>query len=105
MVVTAIGFMNEFRFKKLIKSSLAGKRKDITDKLTYFRDMNLLLTISLLVFGSSMFILCADGFTEAKVINKNKFGADLLICNVNISCIFLWLVLVSIFFFSNYKKR
>ncbi|KAI9300806.1 hypothetical protein BJ944DRAFT_272429, partial [Cunninghamella echinulata] len=97
LVVTAIGFMNEFRFKKLIKSSLAGKRKDITEKLTYFRDMNLLLTISLLVFGSSMFILCADGFTEAKVINKNKFGADLLICNVNISCIFLWLVLINIF--------
>ncbi|CAO3625259.1 unnamed protein product [Cunninghamella blakesleeana] len=97
LFVSGIGFYNNIRFNRLIKASMGGKRKDITDRLTYFRDMNLLLTVCLLVFGVSMFILCVDGFTATKTINMNKFASDLLICNVNVSCIFLWIILINIF--------
>ncbi|CAO3592311.1 unnamed protein product [Absidia cylindrospora] len=55
--------------------------------------MNLLLSLALVAFGGSMFILCIDGFTTNKVINSNKFAADLLICNANITSIFLWLII------------
>lgn len=51
--------------------------------------------MALLAFGGSMFILCIDGYTADKIINSNKFAADLLICNTNISSIFLWLIIVS----------
>ncbi|SAM04167.1 hypothetical protein [Absidia glauca] len=76
-----------------------GKKKDrqVTSRLAYFRDMNLLLSVALVAFGGGMFILCIDGFTTNKVINSHKFAADLLICNTNISSIFLWLIIIGIF--------
>jgi hypothetical protein len=98
LVVAILGFRNHTRFNRLIKAATTnGKRSDVqvADRLTYFRDMNLLLSVALVAFGGSMFILCIDGYTADKIINSNKFAADLLICNTNISSIFLWLIIVS----------
>ncbi|ORZ26240.1 hypothetical protein BCR42DRAFT_401858 [Absidia repens] len=100
LVVALLGFRNHTRFNRLIKAAIGdGKKTDhhVTDRLAYFRDMNLLLSVSLVAFGGGMFILCIDGFTENKIINSNKFAADLLICNTNISSIFLWLIIIGIF--------
>ncbi|SAL97674.1 hypothetical protein [Absidia glauca] len=100
LVVAILGFRNHTRFNRLIKAATTnGKRSDVqvADRLTYFRDMNLLLSVALVAFGGSMFILCVDGYTTDKIINSNKFAADLLICNTNISSIFLWLIIIGIF--------
>jgi hypothetical protein len=97
LIVALLGFRNHIRFNRLIKISTGnGKKKDrqVTSRLAYFRDMNLLLSVALVAFGGGMFILCIDGFTTNKVINSHKFAADLLICNTNISSIFLWLIIV-----------
>ncbi|KAI8082967.1 uncharacterized protein BX664DRAFT_339512 [Halteromyces radiatus] len=100
LCVALLGFRNHGRFNRLIKVATGnGKRSDVhvSDKLAYFRDMNLLLSVALVAFGGGIFILCIDGFTANKVINSHKFAADLLICNANISSIFIWLIIIGIF--------
>ncbi|KAI8330168.1 hypothetical protein BC941DRAFT_506383 [Chlamydoabsidia padenii] len=100
LIVAVIGFKNHMRFNRLIKVAKSnGNNTDgqVNERLTYFRDMNLLLSVALVAFGGSIFILCIDGFTTNKVINSNKFAADLLICNTNVSSIFLWLIIIGIF--------
>ncbi|KAI8329214.1 hypothetical protein BC941DRAFT_210463 [Chlamydoabsidia padenii] len=97
LIVALLGFRNHIRFNRLIKASTGnGKKIDrqVTERLAYFRDMNLLLSMALVAFGGSMLILCIDGFTTTKLVNSHKFAADLLICNTNISTIFLWLIIV-----------
>ncbi|KAI8890677.1 hypothetical protein K501DRAFT_265673 [Backusella circina FSU 941] len=53
--------------------------------------------IIMFMYGSSMTILCADGLTEAKIINSSKFGTDTIIANINICTVFLLLSLIGIF--------
>jgi hypothetical protein len=67
----------------------------IVDKLAYFKEMNMYLTCILFFYGVSLGILCVDGLTTAKVINYNKFAADLLIANCNMSSVLMWIVGVS----------
>jgi hypothetical protein len=45
-----------------------------------------------------MTILCADGLTEAKIINSSKFATDTIIANMNICVVALLLSLVSVYF-------
>ncbi|KAI8973347.1 hypothetical protein BDF20DRAFT_977668 [Mycotypha africana] len=69
----------------------------IIKRLSYFKDMNLMVIVVITCYASSFIILCVDGLTEAKIINSNKFATDALIANANICSIFLWLCLISIF--------
>ncbi len=71
------------------------RRATIIERLTYFQDMNSLLTIVLFLYGLSMGILCADAVTEAKVIANSKFGTDLLTANCNTCAALMWVIAVS----------
>ena len=99
MITAALGIRSNFRFKRIIASSRRNKpgasTNAIINRLSYFKEMNIVLTIILFIYGACFVILCADGLTEEKVINTNKFACDLLIANVNMGIIFLWLLFVS----------
>ncbi|KAG2223706.1 hypothetical protein INT45_007284 [Circinella minor] len=101
LITAALGIRSNFRFKRIIASSRRNKpgasTNAIVNRLTYFKEMNVVLTIILFIYGACFIILCADGLTEEKVINTNKFACDLLIANVNMGVIFLWLLFISIF--------
>jgi hypothetical protein len=75
-----------------------ASNKTIVSRLAYFKDMNALVSIILFFYSASFVILCADGLTEAKVINSSKFATDTIIANANICTVFLWLLLVIIFY-------
>ncbi|KAI7870783.1 hypothetical protein BDF14DRAFT_1943585, partial [Spinellus fusiger] len=93
-----LGVRSHFRFSRMIGFAFHSTNSSgVIIKLSYFRDMNLLLTVSLLSYGASFVILCADGLTESRVINQNKFASDTLIANANLCSIFIWLLFISIF--------
>lgn len=97
MLITAVlGIRSNFRFSRLLKLSTNLKNGSIViEKLNYFKDMNIYLTIVLFSYGVSLSILCIDGLTEAKTINQNKFASDFLIANCNAAAILMWVVSVS----------
>ncbi|KAI9257987.1 hypothetical protein BDA99DRAFT_514937 [Phascolomyces articulosus] len=101
LITAALGVRSNFRFKRIIAASRRNKSSAssnaIINRLSYFKEMNIILTIILFIYGCCFVILCADGLTEDKVINTNKFACDLLIANVNMGVIFLWLLFISIF--------
>jgi hypothetical protein len=81
-VISMLGVVSHFRFKKLLSTSQAKNDfQFITYKIRYFQELNLLLTVSLFVFSSSFIILSADGLTQKKVLNLHKFASDFFICN------------------------
>ncbi|KAI9270501.1 hypothetical protein BDA99DRAFT_501954 [Phascolomyces articulosus] len=93
LLTACLGVRSHFRFKRLLKMC----KDKIGARLAYFRDMNVMLTIILTVYGITLVLLCADGLTEAMTINSNKLAIDLLIANTNMCIIFLWLSFISIF--------
>lgn len=98
LVIALFGIRSHFRFRALIsKTHNATNGKAIVTKLTYFMEMNVLMTIILFLYGSSFIILCVDGLTAKAIINHNKFAIDLLISNVNICTVFLWLLFIMVF--------
>ncbi|KAI8887233.1 hypothetical protein K501DRAFT_212331, partial [Backusella circina FSU 941] len=99
LITAFLGIRSHFRFKRIINISRNMKHgsSSIVEKLTYFKDMNVFFTIILFLFGSSLGILCVDGFTTAKTINSNKFASDLLIANCNTLSVLMWIVGISIF--------
>jgi hypothetical protein len=88
------------RFRRIIaltqRNSTTGS-KMIIKRLSYFKDMNLMISFAMFMYGASMTILCADGLTEAKIINSSKFGTDTIIANMNICVVVLLLSLVSVY--------
>ncbi|CAM0142454.1 unnamed protein product [Umbelopsis sp. WA50703] len=98
LIIFGLGLRSHFRFRSLInKTHNVTNGKSIVTKLTYFMEMNKLMTMILFMYGTSFVILCADGLTAATIINKNKFAIDLLITNVNVCTLFLWLLFIMIF--------
>ncbi|KAI8876419.1 hypothetical protein K501DRAFT_327044 [Backusella circina FSU 941] len=100
ILITAIlGIRSHRRFMRIINISrnLKTGANAIVERLAYFRDMNAFLTIILFIYGTSLCILCVDGFTTAETINQNKFASDLLIANCNTAVVLMWLVCISIF--------
>ncbi|KAG2218526.1 hypothetical protein INT45_000952 [Circinella minor] len=93
LLTAALGVRSHFRFKRLLKMC----KDKIGARLTYFKDMNILLTIILTIYGTTLILLCADGLSATMPINTNKFAIDLLIANANMCVIFLWLAFISIF--------
>ncbi|KAH8550937.1 hypothetical protein BGW37DRAFT_415908, partial [Umbelopsis sp. PMI_123] len=97
LIIAVFGVVSHFRFRSLImKTHDATNGKSIVTKLTYFMEMNVLMTIVLFMYGTSFVILCVDGLTANAVINHNKFATDLLISNINVCTVFLWLLFVNI---------
>ncbi|KAI9488414.1 hypothetical protein BDB00DRAFT_848328 [Zychaea mexicana] len=101
LITAALGIRSNFRFKRIIAASRRNKAgattNAIINRLSYFKEMNIILTVILFIYGACFVILCADGLTESMTINTNKFACDLLIANVNMGIVFLWLLFISIF--------
>ncbi|KAI8987395.1 hypothetical protein BDF20DRAFT_850012 [Mycotypha africana] len=99
LICSLLGIRSHFRFKRLlnISQNLKHGAAAIVEKLGYFKDMNIYLTVVLFFYGSGLCILCVDGLTEAKIINSSKFGSDLLAANLNTGSVLLWLITISIF--------
>lgn len=98
LITAMLGIRSNFRFKRIIAYSMRTKSSTstaIVNRLSYFKEMNIILTCVLFIYGACFVILCADGLTEGKTINTNKFACDLLIANVNMCVIVLWLLFVS----------
>ncbi|KAI8087872.1 uncharacterized protein B0P05DRAFT_530483 [Gilbertella persicaria] len=88
--ISLLGGVSHVRFKTLLKGPF------VTDKIKYFQELNLLLSIALFIFSTSFIILSGDGLTTAKKINTNKFASDLMICNINMMCILIWVLVILI---------
>ncbi|KAI8374485.1 uncharacterized protein BYT42DRAFT_406369 [Radiomyces spectabilis] len=97
LIVACLGIRSHFRFNKLIMTSKAAtNQRSIAHKIRNFQDLNMILTAALFVASISMIILCADGLTPKKTLNVHKFSADFLICNVNVTSMVVWIVVVLI---------
>ncbi|KAH8549177.1 hypothetical protein BGW37DRAFT_445032, partial [Umbelopsis sp. PMI_123] len=97
-IIAILGIISHFRFKRLIyqtRDSTNGK--SITNKISYFKDLNFLLTICLLIDGACFIILSADGLTTAQYLNSHKFTADLFICIANFASVIVWFIVILIF--------
>jgi ribosomal protein L2 len=98
LITSILGVRSHRRFMRIINISrnLKTGATAIVERLAYFRDMNAFLTIILFIYGTSLCILCVDGFTTAETINNSKFAADLLIANCNTAVVLMWIVCVCI---------
>lgn len=98
LITSVLGIRSHFRFKRIIALSQRNNgtgNKTIVTRLAYFKDMNALVSLILFSYSASIILLCADGLTTAKIINRNKFATDTVIANANICTVFLCLLLVS----------
>lgn len=105
MVAAFLGVRSHFRFRKIISLSEknnGASNKSIVTRLSYFKDMNLMITVILFFYAASFIVLCTDGLTS-KIINSNKFATDTVIANVNICTVFILLLLVKLLF--NFKTN
>lgn len=99
LVTSLLGIRSHFRFKRIIALSHrnnGASNKVIATRLSYFKDMNVLISIILFCYAASLIVLCSDGLTENKVINSSKFATDVIIANVNMCTVFLNLLLVTL---------
>jgi hypothetical protein len=99
LITSLLGIRSHFRFKRIIALSHRNNstsNKAIVTRLTYFKDMNVLISIILFSYAASFIILCSDGLTEQRVINSSKFATDIIIANVNMCTVFLNLLLVNV---------
>lgn len=97
-IVFLLGVQSHFRFSKLIAQTRnTSNGKTIVQKLSYFMEMNKILTAALLVDSLSFIILSVDGLTPGMYLNGHKFTADLLICNANLSSLVIWFLVIMIF--------
>lgn len=96
-LVACLGIRTNFRFKRLIglsqKTGASGK-KIVVVKLSYFKDMNSLISFALFSYSVGFILLSVDGLMPNPVINQNKFATDALIANTNVCTVYLLLVLV-----------
>ncbi|KAG0190691.1 hypothetical protein DFQ28_001689 [Apophysomyces sp. BC1034] len=98
LVVATLGTLSHIRFRRLMYIlPNQNHTKTLITKLSYFRDMNQILTISLYSYGASLLILSADGLTSKRIINNNRFAMDLLIGNCNLCVVFIWTTTIAIF--------
>ncbi|KAI8604331.1 hypothetical protein EDD21DRAFT_291235, partial [Dissophora ornata] len=101
LIIALLGVRTHFRFKRLLRVallSLTENTQSVAEKLEYFKDMNLILTVSTFISGFSLGTLCVDGLSPNPVIATNKFASDLLVCNMNFVEFIIWMTLVLIFY-------
>lgn len=107
LLVACLGLRTHFRFKRLITLSqrIRGNgQRTILVKMSYFKDMNRLMSFILLSYSAGFIILCVDALTSNMVINKNKFAMDMLIANTNVCTVYLLIILVNRNLILLYKK-
>ncbi|KAI8640143.1 hypothetical protein BD408DRAFT_327933, partial [Parasitella parasitica] len=99
LITSLLGIRSNRRFRRILNISRNLKHGGtaIAEKLAYFKDMNIYLTIVLFFYAVSLGLLCVDGLTAAKTINSNKFASDLLIANCNTASVLMWIIGISIF--------
>lgn len=98
MIISLLGGVSHLRFKKLLSHSRNQyDAQFINHKIKYFQDLNLILSVALFVVSISFLILSIDGLTVDKKINLHKFSSDFFICNINIMCIVVWVIVILIF--------
>ncbi|KAL1932730.1 hypothetical protein VTP01DRAFT_8408 [Rhizomucor pusillus] len=96
--IAILGFISHFRFEKVLANSReSNNAQSITNKIRYFQELNLMLAIVVLDCAVSFIILSADGLTGRKYLNAHKFTADLLICNINVTILLVWFIVILIF--------
>lgn len=98
LLVACLGLRTHFRFKRLIALSqrIRGSgQRTILVKMSYFKDMNRLMSFILLSYSAGFIILCVDALTSNMVINKSKFAMDVLIANTNVCTVYLLIILVN----------
>lgn len=81
-IIALLGVRSHYRFNKLLlttKNSINSRF--VSNKISYFQELNFVLTAALFFFSTSLIILCADGLTGRKALNVHKFSSDFLICN------------------------
>ncbi|KAG0199720.1 hypothetical protein BGX28_007029 [Mortierella sp. GBA30] len=102
MFITGVlGIRTHFRFVALIKNARAIMNETTTNvvhKLEYFKDMNMVLTVSFFGCALALGITSADGLLAHPVIAVNKFASDLLITNLNFFEFIIWVTLTLIFY-------
>ncbi|KAI7902362.1 uncharacterized protein BX663DRAFT_435328, partial [Cokeromyces recurvatus] len=106
LVISLLGGVSHFRFKKLLRNSKdQNDLQFITTKIQYFQDLNLILSVTLFIFSCCFIIISADGLTNMKTMNRNKFLSDLFICNINSLCIVIWIIVILIFHPAKHSTR
>ncbi|KAG0003868.1 hypothetical protein BGZ79_010940 [Entomortierella chlamydospora] len=99
--IGVLGIRSNFRFKSLLKVALmtmTESSQDVAEKLEHFKDMNMILTISMFGTGIPLVIASVDGLTPNPVIAANKFASDFLVMNVNFFEFIIWVTVVLIFY-------
>ncbi|KAI8147440.1 hypothetical protein BJV82DRAFT_648177 [Fennellomyces sp. T-0311] len=97
-IIAILGFISHFRFQKVLNNSReSNNARSITHKIRYFQELNLMLAIILLDCALSFIILSADGLTGRKYLNAHKFTADFMICNINVTSMIAWFIVILIF--------
>ncbi|KAI9491812.1 hypothetical protein BDB00DRAFT_735160, partial [Zychaea mexicana] len=97
-IIAILGFISHFRFQKVLNNSReSNNARSITHKIRYFQELNLMLAIILIDCALSFIILSADGLTGRKYLNAHKFTADFMICNINVTSMIVWFIVILIF--------
>ncbi|KAI9313504.1 hypothetical protein BX666DRAFT_1977149 [Dichotomocladium elegans] len=97
LFISVLGYISHRRFKKLITNTHeSNNARSITHRIQYFKELNLLLTIVVFVDAIAFIILSADGLTGPKYLNAHKFSADFLVCNINVTSVITWFIVILI---------
>ncbi|KAI9280063.1 hypothetical protein BY458DRAFT_531909 [Sporodiniella umbellata] len=106
LVISLLGVVSHFRFRRFL-ILLKAKRDTavMTNRIHYYKDLNLLLSVSLFIFSVFLITLCADGLSTTKKLNKSKFYSDFFICNVNVVMMSIWTIVILIFHPKNELKE
>jgi len=95
LIVLIYGLMAHFKFSTLIKQDSGSY---ISDRLKYYRHMNLLLILTIALNAGSMVTFSIDALTDEQYLNKHKFTADLIAGIMNFSTTAFWIVWLLIFY-------
>ncbi|KAF9397916.1 hypothetical protein BGZ76_008262, partial [Entomortierella beljakovae] len=85
-ITCVLGVRTHFRLAALIKKAREIQNEStasVVQKLEYFKDMNLILTVSFFGCSLPLGITSVDGLMPNPVIAHNKFASDLLISQLN----------------------
>lgn len=72
-----------------------GRSDAVIERLSYFKEMNMLISSILCVYALTLGTLCVDALTPNTIIAKSKFGTDFLMANCNTCAALMWVVGVS----------
>ncbi|KAG0345026.1 hypothetical protein BG004_004022 [Podila humilis] len=99
--IGCMGIRNQLKLATLLREALETMNETTAEvgfKLEYFKDMNLLLTISFFGSGISLAIVSFDGLLATPVIASNKFASDVLVTNLNFFEFVIWVSLILTFY-------